>query len=1188
METGPTWGASSVAQAPWNPPCAPIWGSASTGIAPSDAASSDATNEHIRLPVDQHSIPAANGVQAQSSATSEGPDESSQSSLSSAEINQIIDSVVNSSAQITGIDRAASSDLGVASAQSGLSGAPEKERKSKSSGGKKKFKRRGSASSEQLEKQPKLSSADASGSTTTTTRATCESSVSSPTVTSNDRVHAKQTDNNASTCMDSPIANRTDATATSATDRPSSTNSNIRSSPPTLVATDSPASTNSNVRLSDFDDDAYLRSILDDSKPDVIAASSDSTAGPFVSPYSANVTSLNRVPDNSEDGRVGHWTDGTIRPPDPWICCYCGLEFPDHLLLKEHASKHPEYVPNKCYVCSKEFVCKAIGNHIDLVHRKLRNWKCDLCPKRYYANCDLERHKHQVHLKTPYRCTICSYLCHNDNTLREHYLGRHQCKIKFKVPYLPELSEIIPLTPEELSQRSASYKGGGGGGNSESAGSLQRVVMPIPLPPPNNLIDQKSDKNNGPTNSAKSNKKLSPATCTSMANANQSSSTLSISSLTSSSLPSASYSSLPPSTGGRRALIGHFSLPPDILNATNSTQASNPPLSDASQATSKNTSANNLSSKITSASNTSTSSESHTRVKSEPVESTMLNSLGDTASHRSSNPNASMLSTSSLSTSSSSTIPATMTVPSSGASSTKASTSDVVPSSSVPNLQTVDLNSRRPGAAFAYGGNIFQTAGQLAVDYSALQQPQQRHISDPNRHRGPQPSATPPVQVKSEPGLVDNPAASPHLSHGAAMHKVSIGGSAQIGHHAPTAYGVTRPGFAQHLQPPHHQQPLPQHHHQVPPQHHHRPPQQHHQPPPQRHPELTSCLPSTTGQSTSAQIKSEPGQLSQPFSPNHLAIPTQSIQRPVASSFPHQRLPLFSIGRSFAPPPPPPNPQSVRPPAPLYHLPVKQEPSFSYPSPFPGYAAATTSHSRFQTTALAPPPLAPAVPPPPPYCLPHYQPSSQSSNNALMQPSAVSRPETYSTQSAAYFGNSSFPGTSDHRHSLVNPGSVAPLPYIKPEPIDPEYGVSGMVAAGGNSASTGFASSSSRQQQPPPQPRACAPLPPSNPPQQQQPPPPPLVPQLPLQQVSRHQQQSGPNDVIVKQEATKSYDFIKLVLYDCMHCGQRYGHRGIVEFHLEKKHKVRKKDYHVTYMCKICDKPFPSESDLDEHLKKFH
>jgi hypothetical protein len=84
------------------------------------------------------------------------------------------------------------------------------------------------------------------------------------------------------------------------------------------------------------------------------------------------------------------------------------------------------------------------------VHRKLRNWKCDLCPKRYYANCDLERHKHMVHLKTPYPCTMCDFVCHEDNTLRNHYHRKHRTKIKFAVPYTPEISEITYLSELEL------------------------------------------------------------------------------------------------------------------------------------------------------------------------------------------------------------------------------------------------------------------------------------------------------------------------------------------------------------------------------------------------------------------------------------------------------------------------------------------------------------------------------------------------------------------------------------------------------------------------------------------------------------------------------------------------------------------------------------------------------------------
>ena len=75
---------------------------------------------------------------------------------------------------------------------------------------------------------------------------------------------------------------------------------------------------------------------------------------------------------------------------------------------------------------------------------------------------------------------------------------------------------------------------------------------------------------------------------------------------------------------------------------------------------------------------------------------------------------------------------------------------------------------------------------------------------------------------------------------------------------------------------------------------------------------------------------------------------------------------------------------------------------------------------------------------------------------------------------------------------------------------------------------------------------------------------------------------------VEEQEEEKSYDFIKLILYDCMHCGQRYGDQMVVEFHLERKHNTKSKDYHVTYMCKICDKPFPGENDLDDHLKRYH
>jgi hypothetical protein len=48
-----------------------------------------------------------------------------------------------------------------------------------------------------------------------------------------------------------------------------------------------------------------------------------------------------------DDGKVGHWTDGTLRESDPWICCYWGARFQTHEALKEHAPSHPEYVPKQ-------------------------------------------------------------------------------------------------------------------------------------------------------------------------------------------------------------------------------------------------------------------------------------------------------------------------------------------------------------------------------------------------------------------------------------------------------------------------------------------------------------------------------------------------------------------------------------------------------------------------------------------------------------------------------------------------------------------------------------------------------------------------------------------------------------------------------------------------------------------------
>ena len=50
-----------------------------------------------------------------------------------------------------------------------------------------------------------------------------------------------------------------------------------------------------------------------------------------------------------------------------------------------------------CPECNKCFTYKSIKRHMDTVHLKLKNYKCDQCEVAYGQSGDLKRHKIRVH-----------------------------------------------------------------------------------------------------------------------------------------------------------------------------------------------------------------------------------------------------------------------------------------------------------------------------------------------------------------------------------------------------------------------------------------------------------------------------------------------------------------------------------------------------------------------------------------------------------------------------------------------------------------------------------------------------------------------------------------------------------------------------------------------------------------------
>jgi len=153
----------------------------------------------------------------------------------------------------------------------------------------------------------------------------------------------------------------------------------------------------------------------------------------------------------ADPNKVGRYHDGRPRPHDPFTCFLCQEEHADGPSLFNHmrAMHKAVWTENVCPICGKQLGDKAcVTQHFNLVHLHLRPYKCDICHAWWgFAKHDVMRHKNAVHLKSTYECTLCISIFHTDLNLRNHYKAKHNCKIRFKGHYGPEVESVFPLTP---------------------------------------------------------------------------------------------------------------------------------------------------------------------------------------------------------------------------------------------------------------------------------------------------------------------------------------------------------------------------------------------------------------------------------------------------------------------------------------------------------------------------------------------------------------------------------------------------------------------------------------------------------------------------------------------------------------------------------------------------------------------
>ena len=90
-------------------------------------------------------------------------------------------------------------------------------------------------------------------------------------------------------------------------------------------------------------------------------------------------------------------------------CDICAMSFLSNKKLNNHKNKASCKIVNFCKECNKSFRKKSIlKKHIQSVHEKKKFYKCDICPKIYSTNRNLNNHKIKDHDRnTPLKCSRC-------------------------------------------------------------------------------------------------------------------------------------------------------------------------------------------------------------------------------------------------------------------------------------------------------------------------------------------------------------------------------------------------------------------------------------------------------------------------------------------------------------------------------------------------------------------------------------------------------------------------------------------------------------------------------------------------------------------------------------------------------------------------------------------------------------
>ena len=94
--------------------------------------------------------------------------------------------------------------------------------------------------------------------------------------------------------------------------------------------------------------------------------------------------------------------------------------------LKSHQRNIHSNKYHKCNHCEKWLRLGSMRNHVNNVHKKDLNFKCEICSMTFYNNHKLTRHKSVVHKEEKnYKCEICKETFSKQDSVNNHFKKIH-------------------------------------------------------------------------------------------------------------------------------------------------------------------------------------------------------------------------------------------------------------------------------------------------------------------------------------------------------------------------------------------------------------------------------------------------------------------------------------------------------------------------------------------------------------------------------------------------------------------------------------------------------------------------------------------------------------------------------------------------------------------------------------------